>query len=84
MQRWEYKVAYVDFHGRISVEGQELHIAQEHKTTFVRRFLDSIGNEGWELVGVQPLSPHSAYYVLKRASDGVGTEGQAGTSGEHI
>lgn len=66
MQAWEYKVAYIDYQGRISVEGQERHIGPEHRTSFVRRFLDELGREGWELTGVQPLSPHSAYYVLKR------------------
>jgi hypothetical protein len=67
MTAWEYKVAYVDYRGRISVEGQETRIEREHRTTFVRRFLDNWGAEGWELVGIQPLSPQSAYYVLKRA-----------------
>lgn len=67
MTAWDYKIAYVDYRGRISVEGQETHIEREHRTTFVRRFLDSLGAEGWELVGIQPLSPQSAYYVLKRA-----------------
>jgi hypothetical protein len=66
MNAWEYQVAFVDFRGRISVEGQETTIGNEHKTAFVRRYLDTLGREGWELVGVQPLSPHSAYYVFKR------------------
>lgn len=69
MTAWDYKIAYVDYRGRISVEGQESHIEREHRTTFVRRFLDSLGAEGWELVGIQPLSPQSAYYVLKRARE---------------
>ena len=66
MQQWEYKVAFVDYRGRISVEGQELHIGEERRTAFVRRFLDELGRAGWELAGIQPLSPQSAYYVLKR------------------
>ena len=66
MQRWEYKVAFVDYRGRISVEGSEMAIGEERRTTFVRRFLDGMGQEGWELAGIQPLSPQSAYYVLKR------------------
>jgi hypothetical protein len=69
MQAWEYKVAYVDFSGRISVEGRETRIGEEHRTGFVRRFLDDLGREGWELVTIQPLSPRSAYYVLKRPSE---------------
>ncbi len=67
MQQWEYKVAYIDYRGRISVEGEELLIGSERRTAFVRRFLDSAGKDGWELAGIQPLSPQSAYYVLKRA-----------------
>ncbi|WIG62021.1 MAG: hypothetical protein OJF49_004770 [Ktedonobacterales bacterium] len=66
MQGWEYRVAYVDFHGRVSVEGQETTIGDERKTAFVRRTLDDLGREGWELAGVQPVSPHGAYYVFKR------------------
>ncbi len=66
MNEWEYRVAFVDFRGRISIEGQETQIGNEHKTGFVRRFLDTQGSDSWELVGIQPLSPHSAYYVFKR------------------
>jgi hypothetical protein len=66
VQQWEYKVAYIDYRGRISVEGEELLIGSERRTAFVRRFLDSVGKDGWELAGIQPLSPQSAYYVLKR------------------
>ena len=78
MQGWEYRVAYVDYNGRISVEGEETMIGQERKTTFVRRFLDGLGREGWELAAVQPVSPHAAYYVFKRpASAGGGTSDQA-------
>jgi len=66
MPQWEYKVAFVDYRGRISVEGQEQQIGDERRTAFVRRFLEDLGREGWELAGIQPLSPQSAYYVLKR------------------
>lgn len=66
MQGWEYRVAYVDYSGRISVEGEETVIGQERKTAFVRRFLDKVGKEGWDLAAVQPISPHAAYYVFKR------------------
>lgn len=68
MAGWDYKVAYVDYRGRISVEGHETLIGEERRTTFVRRFLDALGRDGWELVGIQPLSPQSAYYVFKRAA----------------
>jgi hypothetical protein len=66
MQGWEYRVAYVDYNGRISVEGEETLIGQERKTGFVRKFLDRLGKEGWDLTAVQPVSPHAAYYVFKR------------------
>lgn len=78
MQSWEYRVAYVDYSGRISVEGEETVIGQERKTAFVRRFLDRLGKEGWDLAAVQPISPHAAYYVFKRPSGSEeGTNGQA-------
>lgn len=77
MAAWKYKIAYVDYRGRISVEGQETHIEREHRTTFVRQFLDGLGADGWELVGIQPLSPQSAYYVLKRAETAPSTESPA-------
>lgn len=73
MQTWEYKVAYVDYRGRISVEGQEKLIGEERRTAFVRRFLDSLGRDGWELTGVQPLSPKSAYYIFRRPSTSAST-----------
>lgn len=72
MQAWEYKVAYVDFSGRVSVEGEETLIGQERKTTFVRRFLDQLGKDGWEISAAQPVSPHAAYYVFKRPAAGTG------------
>jgi len=73
MQTWEYKIAYVDYRGRISVEGQETQIGAERKTAFVRRFLDTLGADGWELVGIQPVSPQAAYYVLKRQARAAAT-----------
>jgi hypothetical protein len=81
MQAWEYKVAFVDYRGRISVEGHETVIANERRTAFVRRFLDSLGSGGWELVGIQPLGPQSAYYLFKRPGRSAGgeTQGQAQT-----
>ena len=65
---FEYKVVYVDFRGRISSEGAE-YIRQggEHRTGFVRGYLDKLGEDGWELTGVLPLHrPESSYFVLKR------------------
>ncbi len=66
MRQWEYKVVSVDYRGRISVEGQETLIGGERRTSFLRRFLDTLGADGWELVSIQPLTPHDAYYILKR------------------
>jgi len=77
MPQWEYKVAFVDYRGRISVEGQEQRIGDERRTAFVRRFLEDLGREGWELAGIQPLSPQSAYYVLKRSRSRDGGEAPA-------
>ncbi|HEV2236729.1 MAG TPA: hypothetical protein VGR57_08725 [Ktedonobacterales bacterium] len=68
-QAFQHRVAYIDYHGRISEEGQETAIANERRTTFVRRYLDGLGHDGWELVGIQPVSPHAAYYVFKRPAD---------------
>ncbi len=65
---WQYKVVYVDFRGRISVEGQETHVGHgDRSTAFVRRFLDGLGRDGWELVGVHPqMPPETAYFVFKK------------------
>jgi hypothetical protein len=68
VQQWEYTVVYVDYRGRISMEGEEIHIGDERRTAFVRRFLDTLGVQGWELTGIQPLGPHDAYYIFKRPS----------------
>ena len=66
-QQWAYKVAYVDYRGRTSSEGLEtLKNQGERNTSFARRFLNSQGQEGWELVGIQPLTSSSAYYIFKR------------------
>ena len=71
MASWEYRVAYVDFRGRISSEGVEF-IRQpgEHRTAFVRRYLDSLGSEGWEVSAVQPLiRMETSYFVFKRPAE---------------
>jgi hypothetical protein len=68
MANWEYKVAYVDFRGRISAEGVEFIRQQgEHRTQFVRRYLDALGAEGWEVSAVHPLlRTETSYFILKR------------------
>ena len=73
MATFEYHVAFIDYRGRISAGGHETVIGNERRTAFVKRYLDSLGTEGWELVGIQPMSPHTAYYVFKRP----------GRAGEH-
>jgi hypothetical protein len=71
MTQWAYKVAYIDYRGRISCEGEETLIGNERRSAFVRRYLSSLGRESWELVSIQPLTGNSAYYVFKRpAQDG--------------
>lgn len=68
MNGWEYRVIYVDFRGRISAEGVEfIRQSGEHRTGFVRHYLDTIGMEGWEVTGILPLArPESSYFILKR------------------
>ena len=69
MAQWAYKVAYIDYHGRISREGLETLMGDnERRSAFARRYLNTLGKEGWELVGIQPLASNSAYYVFKRAA----------------
>lgn len=82
MAAWEYKVAYLDYRGRISSEGQETLISsEERRSTFARRYLDALGHDGWELVGIQPLSPQSAYYIFKRpASEGGSSAGSTASA----
>jgi hypothetical protein len=65
--KWEYKVVYVDRWRRTSVEGQETHPEEHERTSgFGRRFLNGMGAEGWELVGIQHTMPGQAYYIFKR------------------
>ena len=68
MSGWEYKVIYVDFRGRISAEGVEfIRQSGEHRTGFVRQYLETIGKDGWEMTGILPLErPESSYFILKR------------------
>ena len=69
---WEYKVVYMDFRGRASVEGDEQFIAkEERRSAFARRVMNTLGTEGWELVGVQPLWPaETSYLIFKRSGTG--------------
>ncbi len=68
MNAWEYRVVYVDFRGRISADGVEfIRKSGEHRTGFVRRYLETLGKEGWEMTGILPMSrPESSYFILKR------------------
>lgn len=66
MTQWAYKVVYIDYRGRISVEGVETLIGNERRSTFARRYFNTLGREGWELVGIQSLTSNSAYYTFKR------------------
>ncbi len=77
MNVWEYKVVYVDFRGRISAEGAE-YIRQggEHRTGFVRQYLETLGKDGWELTGLLPLArPESSYFILRRPGTAAKKEG---------
>ncbi|MBI4301733.1 MAG: DUF4177 domain-containing protein [Chloroflexi bacterium] len=65
--KWEYKVVYVDFRGRISAEGSEyIRQSGEHRTYYVRRYLDILGKDGWEVAGIVPLRFENSYFILKR------------------
>src|ERR687884_1472711 len=65
--RWEYKVVYVAGWKRVSVEGEETYPEEGERTSgFARRFLNGLGADGWELVGIQHTAPGQAYYVFKR------------------
>jgi hypothetical protein len=72
MAAWEYRVAYVDFRGRVSIEGQEIMMESgERRSAFVRTVLDHIGKDGWELAGVHPLWPaETSYMIFKRPATG--------------
>ena len=69
MPKWEYRVVYVDPRGRISCEGVEfVRQSGENRTAFMKRYLDTLGDEGWDLSGIHPLvRMESSYMVFKRA-----------------
>jgi hypothetical protein len=40
----------------------------ENRTAFMKRYLDTLGDEGWEVAGLHPLvRTESSYVILKRA-----------------
>jgi hypothetical protein len=66
--RWEYKTVYVGGWRRISIEGEEFYPEEGERTSgFARRFLNGLGADGWELVGIQHTAPNQGYYIFKRA-----------------
>ncbi|MSQ28334.1 MAG: hypothetical protein EXR51_09400 [Dehalococcoidia bacterium] len=77
MNKWEYRVSYVDFRGRISTDGVEfVRQSGEHRTGFVRKFLDVQGEDGWELVGINHLRYENAYFIFRRPK-GAAPSGEA-------
>jgi hypothetical protein len=84
--RWEYKVVYVNFRGQISSEGQQLTIGRgERRSSFVRNYLDQIGQQGWELTGVSPLGEtENSYFIFKRPSTGERPINTTSTSNEKV
>lgn len=66
--KFEYRVVYVDPRGRISSEGVEfVRQSGENRTAFMKRYLDTLGDDGWELAGLHPLvRTESSYVFLKR------------------
>lgn len=70
--RWEYKVVYVNFRGQISSEGEQVIIGRgERRSSFVREYLDELGQQGWELSGVSPLAEtENSYFIFKRPATG--------------
>lgn len=73
--RWEYKVVYVNFRGQISSEGEQVIIGRgERRSSFVREYLDELGQQGWELSGVSPLAEtENSYFIFKRPATGEAT-----------
>ncbi len=66
-QRYEYKVAFVDFRGRVSIEGEETVIEEgERMSAFGRRYLNALGEQGWEMVGVHMQHGGNAFHIFKR------------------
>ena len=70
--RFEYKVVYVNFRGQISADGHQRTIERgARRSSFVREYLDELGQQGWELTGVSPLGEtENSYFVFKRPATG--------------
>lgn len=65
--RWEYKVTFVDGWNGTSSEGQVTRPEDgERNSAFGRRYLNGLGADGWELVGLQHVGSERAYYIFKR------------------
>ena len=66
--KWEYRVVYVDPRGRISCEGVEfVRQSGENRSAFVKRYFDTLGEEGWEIGALHPLvRMESSYVIFKR------------------
>ena len=75
--KWEYRVVYVDPRGRISSEGVEfVRQSGENRTAFVARYLNTLGDEGWDVTALHPLiRTESSYVILKRAKTTAAAEG---------
>ncbi len=80
--RFEYKVVYVNFRGQLSSEGEQIMIGRgERRSTFVREYLDDLGQQGWELSGVSPLGEtENSYFIFKRPSTGEARSTASNTS----
>ena len=77
MAKFEYKIVYMDFRGRVSIEGDEYFIEKnERRTTFGRRVMNELGEDGWELVSVHQLWPvETSYLIFKREKTDASAEG---------
>jgi len=75
--KWEYRVVYVDPRGRISSEGVEfVRQSGENRTAFVARYLNTLGDEGWDVTALHPLiRTESSYVILKRPKTTAAAEG---------
>ena len=75
--KWQYRVVYVDPRGRISHDGVEfVRQSGENRTAFFTRYLDALGEDGWEVAGLHPLiRTESSYVILKRQKVAAGAEG---------
>ena len=60
-------MVYVENWNRVSVEGVETYPEMhERRSGFGRRFLNSMGADGWEMVGIQHTMRGGVYYLFKR------------------